>query len=387
MGVGMDEYYERFFPYRTWFQWLNHSPIPDRDFTNREFAFTVANASDGSEHYMRHQSFTDVEQFKKKVLGLEPKRFEVGAVYQEIPRESRRLGRTGVPLTKELVFDIDLTDYDKFRTCCTGEKCCMRCWQFATVAIDVLSAAFEQDFGFKHVLWVFSGRRGVHAWVCDERARKLDDQQRSDLVDYLSLLGTASPQRPLHPHLLRSLDICTRYFDSVVLAGQDPWKTREQSVELAKRFEKVNTELGNQLRQQWATSASTSAEKWRDIDVVAQQLVKRAKVNLQLVQETKQNIVFEYLYPKLDVNVSRARGHLLKSPFCVHPSTGKVCVPINLEKFRSFDPNGVPTLNTLIAERDTVPGKGKLEPYVHIFKLFVMESNRVGKRPAKDMEF
>lgn len=384
----MDEYYEKFFPYRTWFQWLNHSPVPDNDFTNREFAFTLANASDGSEAYMRHQSFADIEQFKRKVVALEPKRFEVGAVYREVPREARRLGHTPIPLSKELVFDIDLTDYDHFRTCCVGEKCCIKCWQFATVAIDVLQQAFTQDFGYKHIMWVFSGRRGVHAWICDERARNLDDQQRSDLVDYLSLMGNSSPPRPLHPHLIRSLETCAKYFDSVILKAQDPWRKPEKALELAKRFEKVNSELANQLKQHWQQNGDgSSSEKWRDIDLFAQPIAKKSKQSLQTIQEAKQNIVLEFLYPKLDVNVSRARGHLLKSPFCVHPSTGKVCVPINFDGFRSFDPNNVPTLNMLVGDDSNGTSRGKLEPYIHMFKLFVMKCNQVGKRTADDMDF
>jgi len=75
--------------------------------------------------------------------------------------------------------------------------------------------------------------------------------------------------------------------------------------------------------------------------------------------------VLEYMYPRLDAEVSKHLNHLLKSPFCVHPGTGRVCVPIDERDLEAFDPMAVPTVVGLLGEIDAWDkvhkGEGKVD--------------------------
>ena len=52
-------------------------------------------------------------------------------------RKSFRNQTSFKPVSKELCLDVDLTDYDDIRTCCTGAGICRKCWTFATMAMDL----------------------------------------------------------------------------------------------------------------------------------------------------------------------------------------------------------------------------------------------------------
>lgn len=138
------------------------------------------------------------------------------------------------------------------------------------------------------------------------------------------------------------------------------------------------------MRKKWSSAPGrASAAKWTDIDALAK---TTRGLNPTALLEAKQDIVLEYTYPRLDIEVSKHLNHLLKSPFVVHPGTGRVCVPINTKSLENFDPLGVPTVTELLAEidewaLDDGENEGKsiqdwektsLKPYVEYFRSFVL---------------
>lgn len=343
-------FYQRLFPFKDLFLWLNHSHAPCRDFANRELAFTLANDA-----YLRYQSFPTHEALKKEVIRLVPSRFEIGPVYSANPRDRKTLRKAAFrPIEKELVFDIDLTDYDSIRACCTGTAICHKCWQYITFAIRTIDVALRQDFGFKHILWVYSGRRGAHAWISDKAAREMDDSKRRAVATYLEVIKGKNGidlRRPLHPSVSRSLDLLRMSFKDEVLDIQEPWLEKKGSDALLNRIPDV--ELREALRKKWSTQTHRpSASKWADIDSLAQSGVSKS-LNTKELMAAKQDIILEYSYPRLDVEVSKHLNHLLKSPFCIHPGTNRVCVPIDTIHPEDFDPLTVPTVGDLLKEIDT----------------------------------
>lgn len=384
-------FYQRLFPWRYLFQWLNHSPTPTNDFAHREFAFTLPNDA-----VWRYQSFQTADLIRKNVLQHLPPRFDIGPVYTTNPRDRKQLKNLSAfrPLAKELCFDIDLTDYDDIRTCCDKANICVKCWQFITMAIQVVDKALRDDFGFKHIMWVYSGRRGAHAWVCDKRARTMEDQKRRAVAGYLEVLkgGAQSGKkvnvrRPLHPHLTRSLDILAPHFAEDVLEKQDPWDTDERAEKLLQLL--PDKTLNDSLRKKWASAPGrSSTSKWADIDAITKAGGAGKNLDTKDLLAAKQDIVLEYTYPRLDIEVSKKLNHLLKSPFVVHPGTGRVCVPIDTRpgKLEEFDPTAVPTVQNLLGEIDAWVEEGatgdaktniqdwektSLKPYIEQFRTFV----------------
>ena len=236
----------------------------------------------------------------------------------------------------------------------------------------------EEDFGYDDYIWIFSGRRGAHCWISDKRARILNDLQRRNVLDYLNVVRdrTASKRlalkRPYHPHVARSLDILKPFFVEIILEEQNPWEDDEHAIQtlLPGLHDK---HLIEQLKVFWKANPNRSSrEKWGDIDLLASKELKANKKQdaINRLRECKEDLVIATLYPKLDVEVTKQTIHLLKAPFCIHPATGNVCVPIT----ESFTPRDAPKLLDLQNEMEKNNNEVKmtsLEPFIEHFQTYV----------------
>ncbi|KAI4879405.1 hypothetical protein NFI96_001781 [Prochilodus magdalenae] len=303
-------YYRRLFPFSQYYRWLSYGGVAKNYFQNREFSFTLKD-----DIYVRYQSFSTQNELEKEMQKMNPYKIDIGAVYSHRPSQHNTVkSGTFQALEKELVFDIDMTDYDDVRRCCSAADICSKCWTLMTIAVRILDRALREDFGFQHLLWVYSGRRGVHCWVCDEAARKLSVTARSAVAEYLSLVkgGEETVKKvvlsdPIHPFISQSLSVVDHYFPQYAIGDQELLSSKES-------VDKASSKKGGQYFDK--------------------------------------EIMLQYCYPRLDVNVSKGVNHLLKSPFSVHPKTGRISVPIDLRNLDKFDPFEVPTISLICEELD-----------------------------------
>ncbi|KAI8808392.1 hypothetical protein BJ742DRAFT_747943 [Cladochytrium replicatum] len=388
----MKTFYSRFFPFDEIYRWLSYGNVYTRYFAHREISYQLA-----GDVVIRFLSYKDADEFKQDVVKRLPQKIDIGAVYNIQPKD-RKTVKSGqlIPMERELVFDIDMTEYDEVRTCCSKAEVCLKCWDFMTVAIKVIDKAMRDDFGFKHILWVYSGRRGVHCWVGDERARELTVTSRKAIVAYIEVVKGGASQvrkvnlppgsRPLHP-FLRSAEkaVIDPYFKHCILEKQKVMDTeagREAILALIPD-EAIRKELRNHFNGPKQQN-DTSVERWEQLC----EWVERSKAKSKNVSSAIRDIKFQYTYPRLDDKVTTGLNHLLKLPFCVHPGTGRVCVPIDPKTCEQFDPLNVPTVVSLIDELNSLHEDGStmnidgdepikdymrtsLRPYIEHFTRFI----------------
>jgi DNA primase small subunit len=264
----------------------------------REFAFR-GKTKEGEEYFTRYRTFINEVDFAAFVGRYGVERLEIGPVYLKEPR----VKGDNEPIKKELVFDIDMDKYDDVRSCCSGANVCNKCWNYVRAAMKVVTLILEEWFGFTRFFWVFSGRRGVHCWVWDEEAKCMSSALRQSVVDFISKPAAFTPMHK------KCVEILREYFVDHILPDMDV-------------FNNEKTRFPSSVSDIHLPPNKSSVEIW----------------NGNISVPAKIQILFHYMWPRLDSEVTVGLNHLLKSPFSIHPQTGKVSVPIPVHAIDAFDP-------------------------------------------------
>eukprot|EP01053_Blabericola_migrator_P003008 Blabericola_migrator_1__3007@NODE_1871_length_3620_cov_50_805235_g1156_i1_p2_GENE_NODE_1871_length_3620_cov_50_805235_g1156_i1NODE_1871_length_3620_cov_50_805235_g1156_i1_p2_ORF_typecomplete_len412_score61_25DNA_primase_S/PF01896_19/9_5e54nsp7/PF08716_10/1_5e02nsp7/PF08716_10/6_3_NODE_1871_length_3620_cov_50_805235_g1156_i1801315 len=385
-------YYAHLCPFQELVEWLRPGTQRAAPLMHREFSISMQK-EDGKEIYRRWLSFSTADDIKSEILRTKPipHKFDIGAVYTKPVSAKDNVLNNDTPfrpIAREFVLDIDMNDYDNIRTCCEGKKVCKKCWRFLAIAAHLIDDTLKEDFGFKEVLWVFSGRRGIHCWVTDVDAKKLATSTRSAVASYMVAISSTrltSSNVPLKGRYARRAVKVLSVMWPRILEEQnfffhpskgssclDQLKELLQGIFSSKAFdvEGIFKEIRN-AHGIWGDSLKL----WHKLSSILND-AKPSKPGDTHANDALDAIMVYFLQPKLDINVSKDMGHLLKSPFVIHQGTGKICCPLQLNEIDDFDPDQVPTVADLFpldgTPKEPLPGEAleKFQGWVDSFKTF-----------------
>jgi DNA primase small subunit len=353
------DYYSRIFPVKKICEWLSHGNDSTYLF-NREICFTLP-----GDVFCRFKSFPDAAKLTQALVSQAPEKIDAGAVYQ-IPAEKRHQTPL-VAQERELVFDIDMSDYDSVRSCCKGKKICRNCWPWMSTAAHIIKYMVNECFGYTRLMPVFSGRRGIHIWVCDEAARKLSDDERGAIVHFMTVVHGAQFRVNCAYELQRNSlapaleTVVAKHIEEAFLNifmnrnNANCIFTNAASADVFRlAAEKINQQvpIGNSSAQSERVWQALSGTPGQPMD---EQQFRWAVVNLP--PGFVKGIELVLLYPRLDEHVSTHRDHLLKLPLCVHPGTQRLCCPLRFEDLHNFDPVAHPPTLSQMLESGSIAEK------------------------------
>lgn len=329
---------------------LNANAAPDNQISlalrQREFAFSSFQGNATS--FMRYVSVRTPKELRDLMSMYCPSRFEIGPMFIR-DANNKDSAMANVPKYHELVIDIDITDYDAVRPCCRGNKrTCHRCWKLIKFAMKMITRVLREEFGLKAPQWVFSGHKGVHCWYSG-MVSLLREASRRHIVEYLSIKQKSTLLKK--PYIRKCLESMIELFidrvknDNIL---EDPAIVNHllsfvPSTQLRIELGEIK---GSSIDRwvNWYTKISFASDRIAALGHRARATELKQSLDLMIIEATA---------PRLDESVTISKGHLLKSPYCIHPTTSKPCVPIAVEDIETFNPDCVPTLEKILSRKIT----------------------------------
>ena len=325
-------YYLEHYPYTLMHKWLQ-AAAGVREFGDRkeqrEFIFVTKD-----NRWIRYLCFGTATEWHRQASELTNSvvsRMEVGGTFSTLPAVDKQLIQSlGLkPSACELRFDVDIDDYQELRKdycSCAAKEICAVCWTFLACAVETLEYMLREYFGFQHILFVFSGRRGVHCWVCDPCVQYLTAKERERIHAVLSQVLVAEN--------LQDTSSSARGGSGISISiSSIKKKKKQQPLTLAGHvnhlLEQVFWKGYKLLKRQQETRDKPAFQT--SLPDCASRLNVQQKIS-----------VAQTMRLRLDSKVTCDPSHPMKLPFCVHPSTGYVAIPIDPTRVYDFRLSEVP---------------------------------------------
>lgn len=336
------EYYAKHYPYEQLVALLTRN---GDDLANCEFAIE-GKTSSGDKLYKRYVSARGASELREAVsrfTGVTA--FHFGALYDNGVDKKRIQAGESVATRRVLSFDIDLTDLEflklKDADGQVSAEMCDKAYPVSAAAAYILRRVLHKAFGYTELLIVYSGRRGVHVHVFDEKAMALSDEARAAVLDFVDCgmqkSDTHAPTgvrlvmnmygqrkdvyRTFHTHVVGELGLLENGEDRIAFVNRLDLAAYEEYEKYAPTFAPLATDV---------LKCDTGAEAWKHIEE------RIHSTGVEWMRERLDCVVLAYVWPRLDAAVTRDIKHLTKVPFSCHAATGRVAAAMGSERKRIF---------------------------------------------------
>jgi len=306
--VDNQQYWEEFFPIDMLSRFLTRGG--SAAFDRREIAIRTP------KFFERNRVYKDIselhsrfKQLKKQKNGIS--RLEFGPIFPGGTRVGFK--SDNFPRLGELCFDIDITDYNNDHkdygpssfecSHIVTAPACGECWKTRLEpGRKVLSYLLDEIFGIKHVLWVFSGKKGYHGIVLDkEYCDKIIKQEtREFIISQLTNPTSGRVKDHIFEHILWPI-FKTQYRNG---KRDIPFNLVVNNIKVSNPLPSVQ-----ELRIKYIENVYFQKDK-------------------QCIEVYWRSIMKAMYWPRLDRAVFVDNGHLLKIPFSLHDSTQNISTPI-----------------------------------------------------------
>lgn len=377
-------YFGRYFPLKSALVMLGNN------IAHRQFAFAYFVGK--SLVWDAYQSFANIEELQGFLNERNPMRMDVGplgtcppARWKDQRKKQKAIGVEPDHATwcrKELVLDVDLKDV-KLRTCaCSGinanesrcatcglefsnyqvfntegycrcrwdnfsKKLCEQCWNFAQLYVVVLDYLLRDKWGFRNLQFIFSGGKGFHCWILDERAQYFSPDDREA---FLEAFKPWESDGKLKDEEHYEDQLFGKDFDSFIvpLFTEKILNTGIFNIQHLATKRLILTlfviDESNEEAVKLFMGTVDACLKLTDAVAVWNRLMDynfrvNTAFNAKIIQR---KFIYSYIFPPLDERITTDPRHLLKIPFSLHPSTGFLSVPLSAREFYNFSPESGP---------------------------------------------